>query len=124
MRKIWGNWALLLPREVGVDDRAEFAARGRTRNPSSKLARTLTPLGIATGVLSHQDRAFVLPKAMTNQLVVVQHQLPLFGQGRAGGDRLAAERRPHLAKQPGPVQGGSSDHDAIARVGLAGGQHR
>src|SRR3954464_8510198 len=96
MRKIWAIRALLRPREIGIYDRAEFAGCGCTRHPSPKLSSSLPPLGIATGVLSHQDRAFVLPKTVANQLIVVQHQLPLFGQGRAGRDWPATERRLHL----------------------------
>ena len=55
---------------------------------------------------------------------MLEHQFPLFVQRRVGRNRLAAQRRLHLAEQPGLAERRPGDHHAVDRVAAKRLDHR
>ena len=87
-------------REIFFDHRIEFFGRTNLCHMRSEMASSMSTLGIAARVSSHQMSSLILTETRSHQIKMSKQTLLLLIEGRIGRNRLSFERRSSLGEQP------------------------
>jgi len=103
-------------REIPLDGGGELLRAGGLGDGATEHAGARQPFAETARVRAHHNRALLRAETFHGDPEQVEQKATLFVGRRVGGDRLAAQRRGGLAKQPWTPQRRAADHHAVHPV--------